>query len=194
MLGHRLGILLPLACALASGLGCSGGGTSTCDSGTCGDAGPTNVYGTPTDGGCTTTFAGQYGETDYSTDCCLVTKNTEGGDTIICSVAANLNAVNNQLQVGLGTEPSAGEWSSDLTSDWTVTSYSYSNEPANCSWAAAPGGSGDFTLTLTTLEDPYDGGPVIAHGTMHVDEATATIDPDSADGCGAQAETIDTTF
>ena len=192
MPGHR--ILLPLGCVLASLLGCSGGSNATCDGGTCVDAGPSNVYGTPTDGGCSATFAGEYAETDYSTGCCQVQKNSLGGDTLICTFAANLTVVNNQLQVGLGTEPQAGEWSSDLTTDWTMTSYSYSNNPANCSWAAAPGGSGDFTLNLTTLDDPYDGGPIVVHGSLHLDETTATIDPDATDGCGANTESVDATF
>ncbi|MBS2031082.1 MAG: hypothetical protein JST54_24485 [Deltaproteobacteria bacterium] len=194
MPGHRARRFLPFACTLVVLTACSGGSSATCDSGTCGDSGPSRVSGTPTDGGCSATFTGQYSETDYSTGCCLVQKNSLGGDTLICTFAANLTVVNNQLQVGLGTEPQAGEWSSDLTTDWTMTSYSYSNNPANCSWAAAPGGPGDFTVNLTTLDDPYDGGPVVVHGTVHIDEATSTIDPNASDGCGANTEALDATF
>jgi hypothetical protein len=194
MLGHRARIFLPLAGLLAALLGCSGSSGTTCDGGGCVDAGPANVYGSPTDGGCSATFTGEYAETDYSTGCCLVQKNTQGGDTLICTLGANLLAVNNQLQVGLGVDPQAGAWSSDLTTDWVMTSYSYSNTPANCSWQASPGGTGDFSVTLTTLDDPFDGGPIVVHGTLHVDETTSTIDPSSADGCGANTEAISATF
>ncbi len=183
------------ALAIVGALGCSGSSASTgCDGGSCDGGGASRVVGTPTDGGCSASFAGQYAETDYSAGCCVVQKNTQGADLLVCTFDANLDRVNNQLTVDLGVQPAAGDLGSSVTNDWEMTSYSYSNTPANCSWQAAPGGTGGFTLHLATLEDPLDGGPIVAHGTLHVDEVTATVDTSSADGCGPGTESLDGTF
>ena len=91
--------------------------------------------------------------------------------------------------IDLGTTPLPGTFSPATVAHWQAVGETDLNCELSAGSLSVP--TGNFTLTVTDVS-PLDKSPVVAHGTLHVEQyvqAPATID------CGSgNTETVDYTF